>query len=236
MYNLSVFADASAETTDFYLSSATALPALPTLPTPAPSGHSSPNALPPPLLSPTSPSTLSVKRLQVDLPVVSERDEPTLPCDVNADSLAAARHAWLVLEDRFPRTRLLKHVWEWKDGDWLPFYAYPGRRVTTVTDVWNDWVDGYEGSLSGRDLEQHWGAKWRRSVGKLRTESSRRTKVIELIEGLGKKTNWTTKIAMRFLTEKYLSQFTSFRQFYDFISKSGAKEQIFESSDHFFSH
>ena len=54
-----------------------------------------------------------------------------------------------------------------------------------------------------RDLDEYWGARWRFNRDGQRTENCRRKKVVHLIEKLAQKVNWDTKLALRFLHDRY---------------------------------
>jgi hypothetical protein len=129
---------------------------------------------------------------------------------------------WAALLAKHGREKLDAHEWEWRNGDWLPWYRY--QPVDAITDVWTEYVDGLNGCLSTRELKDRWGAKWRRNEGGLKTEAARRAKVITLIERLAMKPNWNTPLALRFLVEKYENgpAFAGkVRAFCDYLQKDG---------------
>ncbi|KAJ7927222.1 hypothetical protein B0H13DRAFT_2312828 [Mycena leptocephala] len=79
------------------------------------------------------------------------------------------------------------HEWEWvtlgKDSNsYLPFYAF--QEMDTVTAIWVEWASGLNGFWAVRDLEENWGAKWRRNNQGQKTEMGRRKKVIQLVMGM----------------------------------------------------
>ena len=82
-------------------------------------------------------------------------------------------------------------------NDYLPFYAF--QPVSVITDIWTEWSSGLNGFLAVRDLEETWGARWRRNNAGLKTEMGRRKKVIQLVEKLAAKPNWNTALALRFI-------------------------------------
>ena len=82
-------------------------------------------------------------------------------------------------------SRLRKHpAWDWTGDNWLPHYSY--QPVTQISEIWDEWSTGLNGFLSTRELEERWGAKWRRNNPGLKTENGRRKKVIQLVEELSK--------------------------------------------------
>jgi hypothetical protein len=119
--------------------------------------------------------------------------------------------AWAELAVNFNETRLRLHQWEWRTGgkranSYIPYYTF--QPVSKVTDLWMEWASGLNGLLAVRDLEEHWGALWRRDENFLKTEFGRRKKVIQLVQELTKKPNWNTELALRFIRDKYESNYT----------------------------
>ena len=53
-----------------------------------------------------------------------------------------------------------------------------------------------------------WGAKWKRNISGVKTEAGRRKKVVDLIEKLAAKPNWTTNLALRFIRDRYDGKYT----------------------------
>jgi hypothetical protein len=123
---------------------------------------------------------------------------------------------WAKLAAKFGDARLRGHQWEWvasgdhNSGHYLPYYAF--QPLSTVTDIWEEWVSGLNGFLAVRILEEHWAAKWRRNNDFMKTEMGRRKKVVELVERLAEKPNWNVPLALRFLGETY-KKFTMPRKF-----------------------
>jgi len=62
---------------------------------------------------------------------------------------------WAALLAKHGREKLDAHEWEWRNGDWLPWYRY--QPVDAITDVWTEYVDGLNGCLSTRELKDRWG-------------------------------------------------------------------------------
>ena len=65
---------------------------------------------------------------------------------------------WSVLTRCYGRMCLDAHEWEWRDGNWLPYYRY--QPVCTITELWTEHIEGLGGHLSTRELAEQWGAKW----------------------------------------------------------------------------
>lgn len=125
---------------------------------------------------------------------------------------------WKDLVLAYPESRLRQHSWEWRAEDWLPHYLYP--EVTSITTIWEEWANGLDGYLSTRQLEERWGAKWRRNLPTLKTPHARRKKVVRLVQELSNRHRWDTKLALRFLREKYEPHFSA-RKFCEYLQKKG---------------
>jgi hypothetical protein len=146
------------------------------------------------------------------------------------------------LENLFTYERIAKHVFEWetKHEDWLPrFESFwrPKGRDLTVEDIWREDRFGIEGTFSIQELTARWGARWKRNEPRLKTEAGRRKKIIQLVEELGGKVNWTTDLALRFLHEKYpidskstVAHLRTARSFMEYLNKK-TKEAILEASN-----
>jgi hypothetical protein len=124
---------------------------------------------------------------------------------------AVQQTAWAELAVKLNETRLRLHQWEWRTSgngahSYIPYYTF--QTVLKVSDLWTEWASGLNGLLAVRDLEEHWGALWRRDENFLKTEFGRRKKVIQLIQELTKKPNWNTALALRFIRDKYESNYT----------------------------
>ncbi|KAF9551887.1 hypothetical protein CPC08DRAFT_823121 [Agrocybe pediades] len=141
--------------------------------------------------------------------------------------------------DPDPRVAIL-HEFEWKDNDWLPefegFWTPGPNQPATIEDVWNENRVGMGGRLSVQELTTTWDARWKRNIGKLKTEASRRTKIVNLIEHLTKKPNWNLKLALRFLYEKYPKETKSSRAFADFLQKKGVFSDILTAASSYPGH
>lgn len=140
----------------------------------------------------------------------------------------AQLRAWKSLEARlvlYRETSLRRHNWEWipNSETWLPYYVH--QEPTKITDYWSEWTEGLNGFLPVRVLDEVWGAKWRRNNKGMQTERCRRKKVIELIENLARKPNWTTELVLRFLRDRYESPiprpFPTPRSFAEYLQKKG---------------
>jgi len=88
--------------------------------------------------------------------------------------------------------------------------------------VWTEWSEGLEGHLSVRELNEGWGAKWKRNVAGQKTEAAWRKKVVELVEKLVAKHLWDTALALRFLCDRYAPpKFATSHAFCDYLQKQG---------------
>ena len=112
------------------------------------------------------------------------------------------------LLQKYGRDRVQNHQFEWitySSGsvadEWLPMYTY--KMGISIWDIWEEWTNGLDGHLSVRQLNDGWDARWRRNKSGQKTEVGRRKKVVELVEALAKKPNWSIPLALRFLKEKY---------------------------------
>jgi hypothetical protein len=117
----------------------------------------------------------------------------------------ASQTKWAALVAKYDEGHLKRHQWEWASGDWLPYYRY--KHATQISDIWVEWSDGVDGYLSVWDLTECWGARWRRNDAAMKTETSHRKKVIDLMTELSGKPHWDVKLALRFLVEKYEPQY-----------------------------
>jgi hypothetical protein len=145
------------------------------------------------------------------------------------------------LEDLFTYERVAKHQFDWesKHEDWLPrFESFwrPKGRDLTVEDIWREDRFGIEGTFSIQELTARWGARWKRNEPRLKTEAGRRKKIIQLVEDLSGKVNWTNDLALRFLQEKYpidpkstVAHLRTARSFMEYLNKK-TKDAILEAS------
>jgi Transcriptional activator of glycolytic enzymes len=124
---------------------------------------------------------------------------------------------WALLVAKFSDSQLRRHQWEWTGGDWLPYYRY--KPVAQISDIWLEWSDGVEGFLSVRALTEGWGARWRRNDAAMKTEASRRKKVVDLITQLCGKPRWDVQLALRFLVERYEPRYKA-RAFCEYLQKN----------------
>jgi len=116
----------------------------------------------------------------------------------------------LKLETLFPAERLKRHNFEWnvKLDEWLPFYEFwkPSPGVPpTIDQIWEEHMEGIGSprSFSILELTANWGGRWKRNIQKIKTESSKRKKVVDLVQALSIQPNWDSTKALGFLREKY---------------------------------
>jgi hypothetical protein len=150
--------------------------------------------------------------------VAAARSQPVLTLSAVAAVVSGdARKAeqWKALTDKFDETRMRKHDWSY-DTDYMPFYRF--QQVSQICDVWTEWSTGLNGFLPVRNLNEGWGARWRRGNRGQGTENCRRSRLVELMEKLIAKRGWDLALAQRFLRERYESTMTP-RKFCEYIQK-----------------
>ena len=114
------------------------------------------------------------------------------------------------LEGLFPTERLKQHNFEWnmKLDEWLPLYDFwkPSPGVPpTVDQIWEEYTKGMGSpkSFSILELTANWGGRWKRNIQKIKTESSKRKKIVDLVQALSMQPSWDSTKALAFLQEKY---------------------------------
>ena len=133
------------------------------------------------------------------------------PLDPNLDVQAAQMKAISELEAQFPTERLKMHTFEWnsKHNEWLPifeeFWKPGGGSPTSIAQIWEEYTIGMGNprSFSIEELTNRWCGRWKRNIQKIKTEASKRKRVVELIQTLSAQTNWTASTALKFLDERY---------------------------------
>lgn len=132
------------------------------------------------------------------------------------DDLKATK--WNEMVVKYGDARLRNHLWDFTDGEFLPHYSF--RPLIQISEVWTEWTEGIDGCLSLRELEEGWGARWRRNVGAKKTEYGRRKKIADLVGWLvTNKPRWNTRLAIQFLTDRFQPRFKSARRFSDFLTR-----------------
>lgn len=152
-----------------------------------------------------------------------------LPSPTTTSHDSAQKTKWAELVAHFDEAHLRQHEWEWssKDKDWLPIYKY--QAVVNISDIWTEWAEGIGGFVSVRDLTERWGARWRRNNAGLRTEASRRRKVVDLVNELSSKHLWNVNLALRFLQDKYEPKYKA-RSFCDYLAKEENKKAVLQAA------
>jgi hypothetical protein len=165
----------------------------------------------------------------------------TFPISSDPSFIEGQHNSIIELESIFSFEKLLKHQFEWiqESSEWLPkfdSYFKPTKRELTIYDIWKENRFGINGQFSIQELTAQWGPRWRRNVGSLKTEAGRRNKVINLIEALSKKRNWTAELALQFLGDQYpiqknskLKHLKTARSFMDYLNQRTSQE-ILEAS------
>ena len=124
---------------------------------------------------------------------------------------------WALMVEKYGDARLRKHLWDFVDNEYLPHYNF--HPLVRIADIWAEWTDGIDGYMSVRQLDEGWGARWRRNVGAKKTEYGRRKKIVDLVVWLvANKPRWDTDLALRFLTEQFQPRFKTARSFSDYLT------------------
>jgi hypothetical protein len=131
--------------------------------------------------------------------------------------ITSLQHAnWDNFVARYGEQRLRHHpMWAWEGQQFLPRYTF--QPVNTICEILEEWSIGLNGFLSTRELEEGWGAKWRRNNSGLKTENGRRKKVVQLVNELSQKQGWTVVLALRFLRDRYEGSYKTPRKFCEFL-------------------
>lgn len=161
------------------------------------------------------------------------------PLSANLDVRQKQEVDIISLEGVFTYEKLTKHKFEWDDKTetWLPIFGSfwkPSKlnEKATVDDFWTENRFGKDGKFSIKELDAKWGARWKRNKPALKTEGSRRMKVINIIERLSSNVNWNSTLAIRFLHEKYATQTKSGRAFSDYLSAKTAEDIMLASKSY----
>lgn len=177
----------------------------------------------------------------------------TFPLSLNSDERNRQHAVIAQLESKYSSDRLAKHQFDWirssseSQGDeWRPIYFYwkpvEKNASPTVEEIWTEYVYGMNGHLSVRELNAGWNARWR-SSGAARTETSRRKKIVTLIETLSAKSNWNDNLALRFLKAQYpipthtIPHLKTTRAFIDRLQKADGQlmREILVTADNYIS-
>ncbi|THH17357.1 hypothetical protein EW146_g3440 [Bondarzewia mesenterica] len=144
---------------------------------------------------------------------------PLLPSNsLTPDAVDLRALKWNSLVAKYGEDRMRLHHCSWINGEWLPLYKY--QAVMQISDIWTEWTIGLNGYLPVRDLDEGWGARWRRNNAGQKTEAGRQKKVVSLVTELSQKRNWTVTLALRFIQTKYEPQFRA-RAFCEYIQQKG---------------
>lgn len=147
------------------------------------------------------------------------------------------------LESKFTSDRLKNHLFEWKvsNSEWLPHYQWwkpnPGS-YPSIEQIWTEHELGMDGKLSIRELSLGWDARWKRNKQNIKSEYSRRMKIVGLVQDLAAKPNWNSTKALKFLAKKYhiptstTPYLKSMRAFIEHLQKAGGafREEILNSA------
>jgi hypothetical protein len=142
--------------------------------------------------------------------------------------------------------KVLAHTFEWKrypsasqKDEWLPMYDF--QKVKMLADVWKEHVEGLNGKFSLQELD----ARWKRNRSTVKSEHSRRKKIIELIERLRSRPNWNLSLVWRFLDAEYpvpqekgvRKELKTVRSFADYLqNKEGGAAEAIDAAASAFTH
>ncbi|KAJ3495160.1 hypothetical protein NMY22_g19973 [Coprinellus aureogranulatus] len=149
------------------------------------------------------------------------------------------------LEAIFPVEKLKHAEFEWvcKKKEWmfLPKFEWwaPAKDVApSIPDIWREWTIGIGHRFSIQELVQEWQALWKRDKNAIKSQWTRRYKLITLIEDLIKQNKgWSPDDAMEFLNTDYpLSpenkdpHFRSSRSFADWMKGDKERDGVLNAS------
>lgn len=187
------------------------LPPLPPLST-NPNLHRPATTAPSHPFAPVSPPVLSLPPLSFPavLPITTASAATAAPAAVS-DPLA-----FLGADERARREQLKRETvtrWGSKIADiplfwseihggcWVPAYEF--QEVKTVLDVWAEYADGLRGKISVRELEENYGATWRRNIGSTKSEWTRRKKVVDAVKQAANRVGHSTVSALTELSIRF---------------------------------
>lgn len=148
------------------------------------------------------------------------------------------------LEHIFKPDKLKHNKFVWKERvdkageyEWLPrfeeFWKPAQHQTPSLTDIWKENRTGIGLLFSIKELEEHWGARWKQNKGTIKTEAVRRGKVVTTIERLIARYGWTPEQALTYLRARYPiptkgnPHLKSLRAFYDYLGrKDGAVKDV----------
>ena len=172
------------------------------------------------------------------------QDLITYACNFKVSTQSSLREIQLgairTLLQKYGSDRVQTHQFQWMTypsgsiaDEWLPMYTY--KVGISIWDIWEEWINGLDGHLSVRQLNDGWDARWRRNNSGQKTEAGRRKMVVKLIEALASKPNWNTQLALRFLKQKYpipsssRSYLKSTRAFIEHLQKKTTGREAFQA-------
>jgi hypothetical protein len=203
---------------------ATPLPSIPSITINFPNSPSGSTALPSPSVSYLPPpvdsswsSPLALQFSPTPPPVALQDQSHRFSQSLAPSEVDIKAQKWALMVAKYGDAHLRKHLWDFVDNEYLPHYNF--RPLTRIADIWAEWTDGIEGYLSVRQLDEGWGARWRRNVGAKKTEYGRRKKIVDLVVWLvANKPRWDTDLALRFLADKFQPRFKTARSFSDYLT------------------
>ena len=129
----------------------------------------------------------------------------TFPLNPNVNIQAMQMKALYDLESKVLPNTLKTHTFKWdsRHEDWLPVFNdfwKPSKGGTpSVDEIWKEHSNGIGGHLSITQLKSIWGGRWKCNQKKIKTESARCSKVVELITCLSEQPGWDANRALKFL-------------------------------------
>ncbi|KAG6834661.1 hypothetical protein H0H93_008223, partial [Arthromyces matolae] len=221
----------------------------------SPSAIEKQSLLMPQLATSPNPSCVSLNNTTAAVNITqspSGYPETSFPLSHNPLTRTAQLACISDLEKKYGRDRLLKHSFEWimtakgtSHNEYLPQYIYwtPKGAGTypSVREIWMEYTFGIDGQLSVSQLNAGWNARWR-SAPAARTETSRRKKIVDLIDELVRQPNWTAELALRYLESQYriptpgITYLSKTRSFIEHLQKKDGqlKVEILTNAKKFF--
>ncbi|KAF5310463.1 hypothetical protein D9611_012258 [Ephemerocybe angulata] len=134
----------------------------------------------------------------------------TFPMSSRPEEYARQMLGISALEEKFSFEQLKYQSFDWVPTDvshsWLPRFEWwkpNGGSLPTLADVWKEYSEGIGHRFSILQLNEQWGARWKRDVRSIKSEFTRRMKIVRLIEGLMKQNEWSCDYALEFLSSEY---------------------------------
>ena len=148
----------------------------------------------------------------VGVPIISGNgntySQLTFPLSNNLRCRAQQIKALTELEMKISPDKLRPYTFEWKDESWIPifpgFWKPTDGTALSLNDIWTEHEHGLGHWMSVRQLNENWGARWKRNEGGIKVEYSRRNKVVTLIKTLCERiSSWSPDDALTYLGKNH---------------------------------